>query len=231
MTRAALVLTCEHGGNRVPPAYRALFRGKRALLASHRGFDLGAAAVAKRLARRLEAPLFVATTSRLVVDLNRSPGHPKLFSEVTRTLPRAEREEIVELYYTPHREAVTAELVGLFADGRRVVHLALHSFTPTLNGVRRNADVGVLYDPSRAPERAFSERVRGLVLQHDPDLRVRMNYPYRGAADGFTTALRRCFPASRYAGIELELNQELVKTARGIARTARILGMALRDAI
>jgi predicted N-formylglutamate amidohydrolase len=35
-SRSALLLTCEHGGNRIPPAYRALFRGGAAVLASHR---------------------------------------------------------------------------------------------------------------------------------------------------------------------------------------------------
>jgi len=37
-----LVLTCEHGGNRVPAAYRALFEGAEALLATHAGYDIGA---------------------------------------------------------------------------------------------------------------------------------------------------------------------------------------------
>jgi len=35
---------------------------------------------------------------------------------------------------------------------------------------------------------------------------VRFNYPYLGKADGFTTYLRKQFPAN-YMGIELEVNQ------------------------
>jgi hypothetical protein len=45
-----------------------------------------------------------------------------------------------------------------------------------------------------------------------PGLRVRRNYPYRGVADGFTTALRRRFPADLYLGIELEVNQRLLRS-------------------
>jgi hypothetical protein len=43
---------------------------------------------------------------------------------------------------------------------------------------------------------------------HLPDQRIRMNYPYLGKADGFTTSLRQEFQ-EQYIGIELELNQKL----------------------
>ena len=43
MTRPGLVITCEHGGNHIPGAYRHLFQGQEAVLQSHRGFDPGAA--------------------------------------------------------------------------------------------------------------------------------------------------------------------------------------------
>jgi predicted N-formylglutamate amidohydrolase len=39
---AGLVITCEHGGNRIPKPYRDLFHADQALLSSHRGFDPGA---------------------------------------------------------------------------------------------------------------------------------------------------------------------------------------------
>ena len=49
--RPALLLTCEHGGNRIPPRYRTLFQGHRRLLESHRGYDRGALAVAILMSR------------------------------------------------------------------------------------------------------------------------------------------------------------------------------------
>jgi hypothetical protein len=42
-----------------------------------------------------------------------------------------------------------------------------------------------------------------------PHLRVKKNYPYRGWTDGLTTTLREQFPAKRYVGLELEVNQAL----------------------
>ena len=53
-----LLLTCEHGGNRIPPEYRALFRGATAALASHRGWDPGALALARRLGLKIRYVVF-----------------------------------------------------------------------------------------------------------------------------------------------------------------------------
>jgi predicted N-formylglutamate amidohydrolase len=94
-----------------------------------------------------------------------------------------------------------------------VVHVSVHSFTPELDGDVRNADIGLLYDPKRKHEKAFCERWRTELLRRAPGLRVRMNYPYTGTSDGFTTALRRIFPKG-YCGIELEVNQRFAKGKR-----------------
>ena len=36
-----LLLSCEHGGNRVPPEYGELFADAEAVLQTHRGYDIG----------------------------------------------------------------------------------------------------------------------------------------------------------------------------------------------
>jgi predicted N-formylglutamate amidohydrolase len=87
----SLLVTSEHGGNDVPEEHRSLFRGRKALLDSHRGWDPGTLDLAERLASALGAPLVASSVTRLLVDLNRSPHNPRVFSEVTRPLPRAAR--------------------------------------------------------------------------------------------------------------------------------------------
>ena len=82
--RWSVVVTAEHGGNEVPAEYRTLFRSRTKLLASHRGWDPGTLDLARRLAAAFGAPLVAATTTRLLVDLNRSPHNPRAFSEITR---------------------------------------------------------------------------------------------------------------------------------------------------
>lgn len=201
------LVTCEHGGNRVPARYRALFRGHEALLASHRGYDPGALALARELAAALEAPLTISTVSRLVVDLNRSLRHPRLFSAVTRAAPAAVRREIVARHYLPYRAEVEARVAAAAAQGQRTIHVSAHSFTPLLDGVARTADVGLLYDPARPGEAQLCAAWRAALRELAPALRVRRNYPYAGKADGLTTHLRRRFGPLAYIGVELEVNQ------------------------
>ena len=74
MAKPRVVISCEHGGSRIPGRYRHLFAGRAALLESHRGWDPGALVMARALSRGLRAPLFASTTSRLLVDLNRKEG-------------------------------------------------------------------------------------------------------------------------------------------------------------
>jgi predicted N-formylglutamate amidohydrolase len=210
---SAFLVTCEHGGNRIPARYRALFRGSAAVLASHRGYDPGALSLARLLARRLDAPLVAATVSRLLVDLNRSVGHPQLFSEMSREVPAAGRARIIASYYRPFRERVERIVAQGASRGRRTVHVSAHSFTPRLDAVVRTADVGFLYDPARAQEAELCARWQAALRERLPELRVRRNYPYRGAGDGLTTHLRRQWPGALYVGVEVEINQAIVRRA------------------
>ncbi len=202
-----LLLTCEHGGNRVPKAYAHWFRDAQAVLNSHRGYDPGSLELAQFLAKRLEAPLFFSTTTRLLVELNRSPGHRALFSEFTRPLDRATRQAILNEYHVPYRRQVEEWIGTTIARGKSVLHVSVHTFTPELNGQVRNADIGLLYDPARVQERNLVHAWRMALRRLCRDLRVRRNYPYLGKADGFTTHLRRLWGDEQYAGIELEVNQ------------------------
>ncbi len=207
-TKAPILLfTCEHGGNQIPAPYRAVFRGAADVLRSHRGWDPGALELAQRLAAELKAKLFSSTTSRLLVELNRSTHHRSLFSQFTRPLERDVKDTILREYYQPYRAAVQQYVAQQVTAGRRVLHLSIHSFTPVLDGEVRAAELGLLYDPARHWERAFSAAWRSALMAGDASLRVRKNYPYLGSADGFTTYLRTKFNDAHYAGVELEVNQ------------------------
>jgi len=215
-----LLLTCEHGGNAVPADYRDLFAGQKALVRSHRGLDIGAGAAARELQRRLGAPLVASGVTRLLVDLNRSIGHRALFSEVTRSLNAEQREQLLASYYHPYRQLVSRWVGTQLRQGRRVLHVSVHSFVPVLRGQRRFADVGLLYDPARDGEAEVCLAWQKALVGQAAGWRVRRNYPYRGTSDGQVVALRRQFPGGAYLGIELELNQ--ASLARG-TRRARLL--------
>ena len=206
----ALIITCEHGGWQVPAQYAPLFAGHEALLQTHRGWDCGALVLARELAGAFKAPLFAATTTRLLIDLNRSIGHRQLHSELTRSLPLATRREIAARHYRPYRDEVESEVARCIAAGQRVIHVASHSFTPILGGVVRQADVAWLYDPQRPGESLFATQWQAALKRRRPDLKLRRNYPYEGKGDGLTSLLRKCHPPESYIGIELEVNQRFV---------------------
>lgn len=220
MSRAlAFVVTCEHAGNRIPARYRACFAGQDTLLASHEGYDRGALQMAKDFARRFAAPLFHSTTSRLLVDLNRSPGHRRIHAPAVRALPAQTRREICAAYYVPMRARAEAAIAAAIAEGKRIVHISSHSFTPVLDGEARTADVGLLYDPRRSGEVALCTQWQAQLAAQCPGLRVRRNYPYTGRSDGFAAFLRRSHAVTRYVGVELEINQAIVlRGGRGWAQ-------------
>lgn len=217
------LFTCEHGGRSVPHDFAQLFRGTEHVLDSHRGWDPGALEVCNALAQALGARAFPAVTTRLLIDLNRSLHHPWVFSEFTRPLPRELREHIISHWWRPWRETVAGTIAGWRHAGAFVRHFSVHSYAPVLDGQARDADIGLLYDPAHPAEREFCLRWQALLAQRG--WRVRRNYPYRGTADGHTTALRRQY-LQGYAGIELELNQALL--SRRLPAVCRDLHDTLR---
>ncbi|WP_162053838.1 N-formylglutamate amidohydrolase [Pontibacter pamirensis] len=202
-----LVITCEHGGNKVPAAYAHLFEGQQELLSSHRGYDIGSKELFDELKGVAHAAFF-ADTTRLLVELNRSLHSESLFSGITKNLAEPEKQQMLQKYYHPYREAVEEQIQSYIKTGRQVLHISVHTFTPVLEGLVRQADIGLLYDPKRSSEKSFCRHFKKQLQQLHPSFQVRFNYPYLGISDGFPTYLRRKFTAQQYLGVELEVNQK-----------------------
>jgi len=228
--RRRLLVSCEHGGNRVPQAYAPLFAGAAGVLATHRGYDLGALQIARAFGRRLGVTPFAATTTRLVVDLNRSPGNRNLFSAYTRSLTNTQRDAALAAHYWPYRRAVEDAVASAVAAGETVLHVSAHSFTPELRGEVRNCDVGFLYDPRIRGEVRFVEAWHAALGTAAPALVLRRNYPYRGVSDALVTHLRRRFGKRGYVGMELEVNQKHVGS-RGWRALVALLAATLVTAV
>ena len=200
------LLTCEHGGNEIPEEYQKYFINAVEVLESHRGYDPGALDLFYTL-RSLADYSFYSTTSRLLIELNRSLHHPKLFSEFTKNISSTEKNDIVNRFYLPYRNSVEGLIAEMLKTGEKVLHVSVHSFSPELDGKVRYTDIGLLFDPSKAEEKNYCKILKKELLEPGSKFKVRFNYPYLGKADGFTTNLRKKFPHS-YLGIELEINQK-----------------------
>jgi len=201
-----LVVSCEHASADIPTEYQFLFSQQSEVLTTHRAYDIGAIELFTLLAQKADFGL-QAQTSRLLVELNRSLHHSKLFSEFTQDLDRKTKNSILDHYYHPYRNELTSQIQQAMGQNQRVLHISVHSFTPVLNGERRQADIGLLYDSTRLEEKNFSRSWKQSLLRLNPELNIRYNYPYAGKADGFTTHLRKQFSQADYLGIELEVNQ------------------------
>lgn len=209
-TSPEIIISCEHAGNQIPEQYQSLFDGAEEILNSHRGWDAGALQLAETFSKKTGLSLFSYSYSRLLIDSNRSIGHPKLFSEFTRPLPTPEKQKIIEKFYLPYRNHVTDEIKKKIERNDKILHIGVHSFTPKLNHKERNFELGLLYDPSRMLERNTCQLWKFIIKESFPEFRIRMNQPYKGISDGFTTSLRKTFDPNSYLGIELEVNQKLI---------------------
>jgi predicted N-formylglutamate amidohydrolase len=209
MDRRRIIISCEHAGNKVPTQFRFLFKGKESVLQSHLGWDPGAFSVARSLADALKVRLFHQDYSRLLIECNRSLDNPELFSKYSTGLNDMVKDYLIRKYYLSYRKKVERAIGKILDKGKPVLHLSIHSFTPALNGTKRKADLGLLYDPDRRSEEDFSVHLKNELETLSPNLLVKFNYPYLGTDDGFTTYLRTKFPDDSYAGIEIEVNQNL----------------------
>jgi predicted N-formylglutamate amidohydrolase len=207
MSRRSLIITCEHAGNEIPENYRYLFKNADEEIKSHRGWDPGAANVASSMGADLGIPVFLHTTTRLLVEANRSLKSPQLFSEYGKELEPSVKSFIIDKYYHPYRKAVVASINKAIENHFEVAHFSIHTFTPIWEGKKRTTDIGILYDPDRKPEAKVALQLQAKLQALAPLLSIDLNEPYKGTDDGFTTYLRKQYPIKDYSGIEIEINQ------------------------
>ena len=105
---AGLMVLCDHASNALPAGYGTLGLCAREL-ERHIAYDIGAAAVTRRIAEAFEAPAVMTRYSRLLIDPNRGMDDPTLIMRLSdgavvpgnRDLDDAEREKRTRLYYEP----------------------------------------------------------------------------------------------------------------------------------
>jgi len=218
-----LILSCEHAVDTIPNEYLYLFNKHQEILKTHRAIDFGADSIANFLSSMLHCDLISAAATRLLIDCNRSLTSA-CFSEITHKLSMADKQQIIATYYLPFRTQVAQKINTAIASGKYVLHLSIHSFTPIFHGIVRNADLGLLYDPSRATEKNFARNLQKQLKSH---YHTRLNYPYLGISDGHTTALRKQYADHMYTGIEVECNQKLTRSVAEL----RVLEKTLADSL
>lgn len=168
-TQTPLMVLCEHASNAVPLSLRAFGVDARDMV-RHIAWDVGARAVAERIATSVGGCGVFSGYSRLVVDCNRPLWSKTLIPEVSdgtdipanRGLSWQAIAQRVEEIYLPYHLAV-AEARGRFAArGVRPLVLFVHSFTPQMDDVARPWSIGAPHSVDDSVSRPFIEILRGV---------------------------------------------------------------------
>ncbi|PHR22422.1 MAG: N-formylglutamate amidohydrolase [Hoeflea sp.] len=227
-----VVLICEHASKTMPKALGTMGLDEAAL-ESHIAWDIGAQRVAEMLSDRLEAPLVSQRFSRLAYDCNRPPEVAGAYPDRSEIydvpgnagLSAEDKARRAEALYHPFHEAIDALVDGRLSDGRNVVLVTVHSFTPVYFGTPREGHLGILHDDDSRFADAMLEAAQ--VLELDQVLR---NYPY-GPQDGVTHTLQRHGLTRQIANVMLEIRNDLITDEAGqavwAARIAELLEMSL----
>ena len=229
--QSPFVVVVDHASPRIP--HRLGYLGLSHLeLERHIAWDIGALAVARRMAALLDAPLLAQNYSRLVIDCNRDPkvatsiptigelteipGNKNLSAEEIA----ARRTEI----FDPYHARVSALLDERAAAGRPTILVAQHSMTNIFKGTRREMHAAVLYNR----DRRFAGRVLD-ALRRESGLVIGDNEPYF-VSDETDYTIPRHGEARGLPHVEIEIRQDLLSDEAGqdewAARIVRTLQTA-----
>ena len=220
---APILLLCDHASRRCPVPLGTIGLDPAARRC-HLALDIGAGALTECLADSLSVTSVMAQYSRLIVDCNRQLLDPGAFLEFgdgvlvpgNHNLTRLQKQLRADAIYWPYHYAVETEIQRLGAQGCPPCVLAIHSFTPVLNGVFRPWEIGVLWDKDR---RMADIMLRGFTAA---GYLVGDNEPYSGKApQDFTIDHHAELGGLPHVGIEVR--QDLIDDAAGVTGIAAVM--------
>lgn len=231
---AALVI-CDHAANRIPASLKSLGL-KKADLSRHIALDIGAEAVSRHLAKKLDIPAVVACYSRLVVDLNRAPQHRECMPHVSDhtavpanlDLSEAARKRRLQEIYWPYQDQVGHQVDRLAKRVKRPLLLAVHSYTPVMDGVSRPWHISLLWNK----EEKIAKKVIAEIRKNNPGLLVGENEPYSLKGERFKdSTICRHGEARKIPYVFVEFRQDLVNTKEKAIHWAELFALALQPVL
>lgn len=208
---SSILLLCDHASNFIPQVHQSLGLEPENL-DDHFVWDVGSAAVTRRLSELLDCPAILATTSRLLIDCNRDPDDPDSIVDQGEGTPvpgnasvsEAERAARISAYYDPYHHAITEACETSAAPMAAI--FAIHSFVPVYNGSARPWHIGLIHD--RDPRLAASIASD---LRTDAGLNIGNNEPYR-PSDRVYHTLSRHADTRGLPSLMIELRNDLIAT-------------------
>jgi predicted N-formylglutamate amidohydrolase len=218
-----ILLVCDHASCRFPRALGDMGLDPFARRC-HLAVDIGAGELTESLGVSLGVTAVLQNYSRLIVDCNRQLMDPGAFLEYgdgilvpgNRNLHQEDKDRRAEALYWPYHRAIDQQVERLSKVGPPPAFIAIHSFTPVMNGESRAWQMGVLWDKD--------ERLREIFLEgfRDAGYYVGDNVPYSGKAPQDFTIDHHAEEAG-LPHIGIEIRQDLLSKKRGVAEVARVM--------
>ena len=223
LSKQPILLICDHASRRFPASLGDMGLDPVARRC-HLAIDIGAGQLTEKLAATLGVTSVLAQFSRLVVDCNRQLMDPGAFLEFgdgvvipgNRNLKQSDKDLRAEALYWPYHKAVDQQVKRLRDSNTSPSFIAVHSFTPVMNGVSRACEIGVLWDADT--------RLRGIFLDgfRAAGFTVGDNEPYSGKApQDFTIDHHAESIGIPHVGIEIR--QDLIDDDDGVEKIAEVM--------
>ncbi len=232
--KSDVILVCEHAGKLLPEEVGSLGISD-AVLESHIGWDLGAAALSREVARLLDSTLILQRYSRLVYDCNRSldaidaivEQSDDVYVPGNANLDADQRQQRFELVYKPFFESINAIIQDRMTAGAAPIIVTIHSFTPIYQGQQRDTELGVIHDTdARLADSLLS------ITRQQQDYQSARNEPY-SAEDDVTHTLITHGINNQLLNVMFEIRSDLISDVTSqqlwAQRLAALIRQALRD--
>ena len=228
-----LVLICDHASNHLPAHYGSLGL-PIAEFERHIAYDIGAAAVTRKMSKILGVPAILSKFSRLLIDPNRGSDDPTLIMQLSdgaiipgnANLTKDERARRIDHYYRPYHDAVGQLLDRCIKSDRPPAIVSLHSFTQEWHGSLRPWEAALLWDKDARLVKPMLD-----CLRRETDFSIGDNEPYAGNLKGDT--MYRHGTLRGLAHVLVEIRQDQIRDVPGqqewAGRLADILTRIMAD--
>lgn len=208
--RKGLIILCDHATNHIPDGYENLGLTED-VLGQHVAYDIGAAAVTRKMCELMGVSAVLAPVSRLLIDCNREPDSPTLVPAISDgitipanvDLPPSALQARKDAYYTPFHDACASLVEAHLDEGVVPLVVGMHSFTHEMGGEKRPWHAGFLWN--RDPR--LAQAMIGL-MERETDLVIGDNLPYSGKDLYYT--MERHGAAHGLPQTTIEIRQDLL---------------------
>jgi len=225
------LLVGDHSGRSVPASLGQLGLEEEHFT-RHIAIDLGVRHTGLAMAALLDCPFIHQRYSRLVIDCNRGADWETAIVAMSdgtivpgnAALSKADRQARIDAIHRPYHDTIATEIRRRLQEGKPVVLVSLHSFTPVMNDFRRPWQVGILHDGG---DTRFNHLMLDC-LREDEALAVGDNEPYQMAGTDYT--IPHHAGGANLPYVEIEVRQDLISTLGDAARWADFLSRTVKTA-